>query len=565
VLPRRDPNGAIVDFRALAPERRFTDSKHRIDLNLWLDKGIDLWVWACVAAFKSLLFSGSVEVASLIVSGTGLTKFLQFLTADRQRPLVEAPADLRPLHIANFVAWLMSQVRSGEIGEGSARNYYMSAKRVLDELLEHGYVVGDRTRLFPRGLMKRPSTTSNRHPSFTESEQEHIAQAIKSDLSRAHRKALSLPQSELQGLRFMLVSHRQGANLTPLLELSRKGMTPGLIPGTVNITTAKHRGKTIRARMGRAAVARVATESAAESIMFALAEGAIIQQAIDTTEPLVALAPPALKDRVWLYASESSRYKQQQIHALTPQLLQWCIARVVTRHDLRADDGEPLRINASRFRKSFFDRAYRVTGGSIPFTANLMGNTPEVAASNYPSMNVQLQVEAANFLQDDYIERLRASPLGASNTRKVIQIAPVAESPDLAPTALSRCSDPVGGEFAPHNGTPCDLFVKCLFCSSFAIVGSELDLWKLFSFQSFAKSELAALDAVLGEGGTADPILENLRDMYRVAIPFITTFCDKQFASSTVQSARRRLDQGLHPFWALQSARSERVRKLRGG
>ena len=59
---------------------------------------------------------------------------------------------------------------------------------------------------------------------------------------------------------------------------------------------------------------------------------------------------------------------------------------------------------------------------------------------------------------------------------------------------------------------------------SSAIVGTVDELWRLFSFQAFAKSELDYLDAALGPQVAADDVLADLRDRYKVAIPHIDDF-----------------------------------------
>lgn len=100
----------------------------------------------------------------------------------------------------------------------------------------------------------------------------------------------------------------------------------------------------------------------------------------------------------------------------------------------------------------------------------------------------------------------------------------------------------------------------CLFCSSFAIVGTADELWRLFSFQMFAQAELDYLDEALGRERTADGLLEDLRDRYRVAIPYIDDFTQRQFARSGVAQARARTASGLHPYWQHQMTMSRRVR-----
>ena len=556
---------AYINFKLLSPEARLVDSKCALDLRAWLGIGIDAWVWSSIRCVNSMFISGKYEISSLTACQVALDHFFAFLTNDRSSPLVVEPIKFAPIHSHEFVRWLRGHARDGTWALASARQYYFSAKRVMEEMLEQGDIDADVSLLFPRGAMPRPNDES-RQTSFSALEQGRISEAIKKDLVATHKGRMTLLFSELQALRFLLVTHRQGLNLTPVLELNRRGLAPGQLPGTVRLTSIKHRGNSIKSYMGRAA--ENGDKDSAEPLTFSLAEGAVLQQAIASSEELVAEAPKGIKDKIWLYRSESSRDKGEVITCLSPASLLWCVTRLVYRHDLRGDDGKPLKINSSRFRKSFFDRAYRVTDGSLPITANLMGNSPGVAATRYPSMNEARKAEFAEFLNEDYVNHakgVRDVPVcdAVISVRRptVIPINAI-DSGSLENTPLSKCSSPTAGEYAPKNGTLCERFVMCLFCSSFVIVGTEEDLWKLFSFQQFAKSELAYLDDKLGVMRTADEAIEELRDRYRVCIPFISEYPATHFPAAIVQAARRRTQAGLHPFWKYQSERSRIGRNL---
>jgi hypothetical protein len=133
------------------------------------------------------------------------------------------------------------------------------------------------------------------------------------------------------------------------------------------------------------------------------------------------------------------------------------------------------------------------------------------------------------------------------------------------PTPVSGCQDTLHGEHAPQDGhSHCDRYVMCLFCSSFTVVGTVEGLWRLFSFQAFARAELDYLDETLGAERTADELLEDLRDRYRVAIPYIDDFTQRQFARTKVAKARAKTAAGLHPFWQHQMTMSCRARSRAG-
>ena len=398
---------------------------------------------------------------------------------------------------------------------------------------------------------------------------------MKADLVDIHHGRLTLTQGRVQGLRLLLVAHRQGLNPTPLLEMRRDALAPGFLPGTIRMRTAKRRNMKSRESPGRAAKQRKGTqpsegqakEQDEQDLVFDLSEGAVLQQAIASTRDLVQEAPTAFKQRIWLYRSEGPRTKGT-VTCLTSGTLTDAIRSIVQRHNLLGDDGKLLRVNLSRLRKSRFDRALRVTDGDLAITANLMGITPRVAGTNYPSMNDARKAEAAGFMNDDYPALMRpgTAPRQAAEIRPV-QVHPLKATKDGAPTAMptptpvSGCKDTLHGEQAPHDGhNHCDRYVMCLFCSSFAVVGTVEGLWRLFSFQAFARDELDYLDETLGAQRTADETLEDLRDRYRVAIPYIDDFTQRQFARTKVAKARVKTAAGLHPFWQHQMTMSRRAR-----
>jgi hypothetical protein len=377
-------------------------------------------------------------------------------------------------------------------------------------------------------------------------------------------------------LESMHVAHRQGKNPTPMLEMHRDSMAPGPMPGTVVMRTVKHRSKRIGTSSGRAAKdkgeSRPKSGGSAREDEFELfdpAEGAVLQQAIKSTEALLAEAPAQYRNRIWLYRG-IGRGKKRSVTCLTATTLAYAVADLVDRHGLLGDDSKPLRINLSRMRKSFFDRALRVADGDLWKTANLMGNTVPVAATRYPSMNDSRKAEAAEFMNEDYVDLMRDGVIDDGEghpTPRVVEIKPIRAPDDATPTGLpektpvSGCKDTLNGEHAPRDGhNHCDRYVMCLFCSSFAIVGTVDELWRLFSFQVFAKAELEHLDVTLGPERTEDAEFEDLRDRYRLAIPYIDDFTRRQFLASTVSEARVKTGASLHPFWVHQMTMSRRAR-----
>jgi hypothetical protein len=561
-----DADGAHIDIVALLGTRsRCVVQQRNLDLNGWLGHGIDAWVWATVACLKTLLLSGTRQINTLITACGDLSKFFLYLTEERSVPRVATPAEFSPLHVQKFIGWLQRRAQEVNWAAGTPRTVYSRVKLVLEEMLAQGFIPGEPARFFKYGVLPWHAGES-RQTSLSDAEQERLARAIKTDLAANYHGRLKLIPRDVQALRLLVVAHRQGLNPTPLLELRRDALLPGVLPGTVRIRTQKYRSRRVSAGLGRAA------PPSDEEMTLSLAEGAVLQQAISSTASLAAEAPAELRQRVWLYrAIGCGRSTKGAVISLSHNGMSMAIRALIARHGLLGDDGKPLRLNFSRLRKSSFDRAMRVTDGDLTLTANLLGNTPQVAAAHYATMNDARKAEAAGFMNGEYTELVRSGPVteghGHRRPLQVITIKPLTAADDAAPgtqtanTPVSRCTDTLNGEHAPHDGrNHCERYVMCLFCSSFAIVGTVEELWRLFSFQAFARVELEFLDATLGPQRTSDALMEDLRDRYRLAIPFIDDFTKRQFPAGSVRQAREKANAGLHPFWTHQIAMSDRAR-----
>lgn len=429
-LPGADD--AYIDMQALlGPNARFTGTTRVLNLRSWLGRGIDAWVCTTGFCLKAMLLSGARTTQS-VVNYYAHTKYLfDYLTKVSQTRaafIPEVPSDLSPLHVQHFIGWLEKLAQADGWSINSTRGAYKSIKAVLVEMFAQGFVSGEPSRFFRRGAVTWRSGES-RHTSLSDAEQDRLARAIKSDLVNVHHGRLTLTQGAVQGLRLLLVAHRQGLNPTPLLEMRRDALAPGFLPGIIRIRTFKYRNKKSRSGVGRRAQGAQAKQQEnkpadEQDLFFDLSEGAVLQQAIASTRDLVDEAAAALKHRIWLYR-DSSRPTQGRVTCLNPSTLDAAITGVIERHDLLGDDGEPLRVNLSRLRKSRFDRALRLADGDMVVTANLMGNTPRVSGRDYPSMNDARKAEAAGFLNEDFTALMRPE----SGSRDPRELRPVKVQP----------------------------------------------------------------------------------------------------------------------------------------
>lgn len=276
------PPSARIDMRALLGEStRFSRGDRTLDFTQWLGREIDPWVWATVQVLRSLLLSGTRETSTVTGYKVFLQYFFRFLTEGRTFPRVASPAELTSLHVQEFSGWLRKQGQLNRWSTDTARKCFCAVKAVLLEMFIQGLIPGEPKRYFLRGVL--PWDLSSQQTALSDAEQERLAQALKKDLIEAHHGRLTLSQRDIQAVRLLLVAIRQGCNPTPLLEIRRDTVAPGLLPGTIRIRTVKHRNRKVRSGLGRSM-----TDAAEEDLAFALSEGAVLYQAINDTKELVS-------------------------------------------------------------------------------------------------------------------------------------------------------------------------------------------------------------------------------------------------------------------------------------
>ena len=513
-----------------------------ISLQGLLGRGIDSWIASTLEVFTALLATGACSPHTVSAKRDAMKLFFDFLL-HRQDPVVAEPQKLKALHMSQFADWMQRRGEAKGLKKDSVRVQFHQCKTVLSEMMVRGIIPADPTRFFPsRGLLPNGNADARGERALSDDEFERLAAAVRQDLTDQHHGRLTLYPSDAIANRYLVVAMRTGANTTPLLELGRDALLPGLLPGTKRLRLVKQRGHTIQDR----ALVRGSTMD--HPTLIPMDAVAVLERTLQDTADLAAQAQPPHSGKVWLFKSLSSQ-EYGQVRCLSTSTLSKAISRMIERRGLKGDDGLPMRLNVSRLRKSFAKRVFRLSGGDVLATSRVLGNTPQVTDLNYLHVDDQLKAEGALYIGRELSVHLRGDA-----PPKIVSIA--AEQVDRSkPTPIARCQDTLYGERAPQDGSNhCDLFVMCLFCPSFAIVGEMDDLWRLFSFQVFAERELERLgrDAAT-QGPTAAG--SRLAELYREAIPFISSFTRRAFGDVLVSRARKKALAQLHPFWDLQLKR----------
>lgn len=505
------PSGGQV---AVFIELPINPKSHRsIDLRPWLGKGIDTWVWAFASVIRSLIGSGNFSIATVVSLHTnGVRNFMPFLIDGPLHSPPKAPADLTAIDLRQYVRRLKLQYPNGS----TAKNTYAALKTLLTGMRDYGWIHMDLDALFPVNPFPKSETSLSGERPLTHAEMQRLASALKAGLIGIHQGRFDGPDSEAMGVLMLIVAMRTGINATPLIEMSRDCLKPHpFMPNLMLLHSVKRRGKGAQSQSVRQTVLHdIQTTVRMDGV-------GVLRKALELSEELMHLAPDELKDRIWLYRC-GQRGRSQVVACLTGSTAAAAFRNIVKRHGLLTDDGKPLPVTLAGMRKTMENRLWKLTDGDLVTVASIMGHAPRVADNHYLILDEATKAEGARFIGTVFTETLRGT--------------------NLMPIPSGSCQDSLHGALAPKDGkNHCEQFTHCLGCPSYAIVGTQSDLYRLFSFQVFLSHEI--------DYYPSDEWAE-WRAHHRQLIELIERFTRDNFASDLVETAKASAMAKPHPFWA---------------
>ena len=207
------------------------------------------------------------------------------------------------------------------------------------------------------------------------------------------------------------------------------------------------------------------------------------------------------------------------VTSLVEATLSYAIKALAKKYDLKDEDGKPVVINISRIRKTFINGIYELPGGNILRAAK---------AGKWKGSE----------MVDRYLVASDESKLNLGRGME-IRVLELTSQPDIKPTPTASCKDPINGDRAPKNGSPCLEFLACFRCKSFVVTGD--DLYRVYSLywaivrsrDTFGRKEwkrhLSNVMAVIDE---------------ELEPAFI-----KQGMESHLQAEKERARTNPHPYW----------------
>ena len=403
--------------------------------------GIDEVIYACQKQIERFLAKqdADLEVSTVVANcKQGLPDFFTYLSL---RSFVEGhPIGLGHINrdvIDGYLAFL----RDAGLETTGQKNTYSRTKAVLKALCRRRLIQevldGD-ARTFPAN----PFPGSNRKHKGAKP----LNLAQRTALTRALRAAVApifqddvVITADLLSYALLIIALHTGRNTTPLLELNRDCLRPHPKESTMFLVVYKRRGNNS---------SRVALqgESASERVV----EGTptlrtnvvqLVEILVKHSDRIRADAPEYARQRILLYhprgAAGSTAPGAGVVACLTETALASSIKRLVKDHGLVDSEGEPLKLNVSRLRKTFINRIFEILDGDVVATARAAGNTAGVVKTSYLTPGEDAE-KNWQFMGTALVQELLTGTVGATEL-----------------TPVGGCTDTKNGDYAPkRDGNP---------------------------------------------------------------------------------------------------------------
>lgn len=496
----------------------------------WYGLEIDALVYACQLQIERFVAKQDAEVepSTVVTYADRLGDFFDYAVmyaSSLGRKITLDDVDRQ------FIDGYLGFLGSGKTSTSSQKSAYHSVKAVLKALCRRGLIretlTGDE-RTFPANPFPGVQHKTKSAKPLSKQEKKNVVLALRSAISPLFQDGVVVT-SELLSYALLFVAIHTGRNTTPLLEMGLDALRPHPKDNTMFLVLYKRRGHS---------TSKVALKHSREETLNIESLGAIrptvvrvIQRVIELTACLRTTSHPSIKGLVWIYPMQNAalgRGAKGEAAALSSDTLARAIAIFIESYNLADADGQPLKLNVSRLRKTFVNRIFEILDGDLASTAAAAGNLPRVtdqsyllpgedAASNWRFMGLAL------------VNELIAGTVGATER-----------------TPVGRCSDPVQGDFAPkQDNKPCMNFFNCLRCSNYVVTAE--DLHRLFSFYWRILKERSRMDIKRWKKHFSHIVRLIDRDVVAKGIEHGV------FKKAVVDRERLRAQLDPHPFWRADS------------
>lgn len=528
-----DTAGSVLIFPEVMPPTntrvkfgRSASHARSFEFAKWYDAGIDSITYACQRQIERFLVGQEGEVTGSTIASyciNGLRPFLDYCE-------LRATAFGRDMTLADInrdlIDGYLAHLASSNMASTTQKSRYQHIKPVLLALGKRGLIplvnAGD-AATFPRNPFPNNNRKFKGETALSKSERQAFSLALRQAIQPLWADEVAVT-SELLAYALLIVALHTGRNTSPLLEMSRDCLRQHPKDNIEFLVLWKRRGYStskvaLRTKTGAERLLE-STPSVGTNVVD------LIHRVMALSAPLDADAPHDLKGRLWLYRSRSVK-TLGQVTALAGGVLAIAINLLVAEYGLTDSNGEPLRINISRLRKTFANRIFELTDGDLATTAAALGNTPQVAGQSYLAPN-QNSRRNWQFMGEVLVQELLTRNIGET----------------YRDTPMGHCVDLENGQYAPkREGATCMNFMNCLRCKHYAVTAE--DLYKLFSFYFRVLAERSRMEKRSWAREYAH--IPRLIDHYIVAEGLRRGI----FKASAVESSRERARNQPHPFWSV--------------
>lgn len=202
---------------------------------------------------------------------------------------------------------------------------------------------------------------------------------------------------------------------------------------------------------------------------------------------------------------------------LTDSALEYNVNKFIKEYDLQDEDGRTMKLNFSRFRKTFINGIYELSGESLLIAAQQAKHSGTGTLDHY--------------LQAPEKSKCNLGLMGEIRVKELTCAEPS--------VPVGHCKDPKNGDRAPKDGSFCNDFLGCFRCKSFVITGD--DLYKLYSFYW-------AIIRNRDEFGRKD-WKRHLRNVLRIVDEEVVPAFAKLGQLQRVEAEKERARTNPHPYW----------------
>ncbi len=390
---------------------------------------------------------------------------------------------------------------------------YTYLKSLLVRMKEKGYwPLVDDINLNSDFFPKNPFPNSGKHAkgerSLTPYEKRQVVVALKQAVKPIYQKRESLSGYELT-LCLLAVAIQTGINTSPLLNMTTDALTEHPLKDNRKLLTVfKKRGNAKQLHNLR-------KSENVEVVQGVKLDVAYLIEVIIQRNGLVRQATNS--DLVFTYKSKKKGNGRGSATSLSNRMLSDNIYKFIKKYNLKDDDGNILKLNVSRIRKTFINGIYELSGENILVAAQ------QAKHSGTCSLDYYLQAPEQSKRNLGLMGEIRVKELTC----------------DAPSVPVGHCKDPKNGDKAPKDGTFCNDFLGCFRCKSFVITGN--DLYKLFSFYW-------AIIRNRDEFGRKD-WKRHLKNVLRIVDEEVVPEFAKLGQLQHVNAEKERARTNPHPYW----------------